>query len=115
MTLMKQIIIVRSDLKMGKGKMAAQVAHASVDATLKAGADVMKDWRKDGMGKIVVKIENQDKLYKYIQHAKDAGLITAIISDAGRTQLEPGTVTCGAIGPGDDEKIDKICKDLSLM
>jgi len=100
---------------MGKGKIAAQVAHASVDASLKASPITMKTWRREGMMKIVVKIASQEALYDYIQQAKDVGIITAVIADAGRTQLQPGTVTCGAIGPGDEDEIDQICKELPLL
>jgi len=112
---MKQVIIMRSDLGMGKGKIACQACHASVDAALKASNETMKTWRNNGMPKIVLKVASQSALYDFIQQAKDADLITAVISDAGRTQLEPGTVTCGAIGPAEEEDIDRICRDLPLM
>ena len=61
----KQAILVRTDLKMGKGKIAAQVAHASVDATLKAPKAIVKKWRDAGMGKIVCKVSGKSELYKY--------------------------------------------------
>ncbi|MFH0875266.1 MAG: peptidyl-tRNA hydrolase Pth2 [archaeon] len=110
----KQVIIVRDDLKLPKGKMAAQVAHASVEAVLKSDEKTIKHWRKEGMAKVVLKVLSLDELYKYIQNAKDIGLATSIISDAGRTVVEPGTVTCGAIGPDIEEKIDEITGQLKL-
>jgi len=96
---MKQVILVRKDLKLQKGKMAAQVAHASVEATLRAKKDVVKAWRAEGMKKIVLKVPDKKTLFLYEQKAKEAGLVTAIITDAGKTHIAPGTVTCMAIGP----------------
>ena len=66
------------------------------------------------MAKIVLKVDDLKELQKYNQLAKDSGLVTALITDAGRTTVEPGTVTALAIGPDSDEKIDKITKDLKL-
>jgi peptidyl-tRNA hydrolase, PTH2 family len=111
----KQIVMVREDLKLPKGKMAAQVAHASVDAVLKADKSVLSSWRNEGMMKIVVKVKDQADLYKHIQQAKDLGLTTSVITDAGRTVVAPGTVTCGAIGPASVTDIDKITGELSIQ
>ena len=111
----KQAILVRSDLKLPKGKMAAQAAHASVEATLKVSDSTVKAWRQQGMPKIVLKVDNEKALYAYLQKAKDDGIITSSITDAGRTTVEPGTVTCGAIGPGPEQDIDLITKELKLM
>lgn len=111
----KQVILIREDLKLPKGKACAQSAHASIEAFIKADKDKIKHWRAEGMGKIVLKVANEKDLYKYIQMAKDAGLATSIITDAGHTVVEPGTVTCGAIGPDTVDSIDAICSDLKLM
>ncbi len=112
---MKQAIIARQDLKLPKGKMAAQCAHASVEAVLRSDKNKVNEWRKDGMAKIILKVKDLKELQKYNQIAKDFGLVTALITDAGRTTVEPGTVTVCAIGPDDDEKIDKITKELKLL
>jgi len=111
----KQAILVREDLKLPKGKMAAQAAHASVDAVLKANKDTVKYWRQEGMGKIVLKVETEKELYDLIQLAKDEDIVTSVITDAGKTVVEPGTVTCGAIGPDTEENIDRITGKLKLM
>jgi peptidyl-tRNA hydrolase, PTH2 family len=111
----KQVILVRHDLKLPKGKLAAQVAHASVEAVLKSDNDKIKSWRFIGSKKIVLKVKDEKELYKYIQIAKDLNLKTSLITDAGKTVIAPGTVTCGAIGPDIEEKIDKITKDLQMM
>lgn len=117
---LKQVILVRQDLKLPKGKIAAQAAHASVDAVLKqlssiGGQSIVKNWRLNGMRKIALKVKDEKELYRYIQLAKDAGLITSVITDAGKTVVAPGIVTCGAIGPNDIDDIDKITKDIPLL
>ena len=112
---LKQVILIRNDLKLPKGKMAAQAAHASVEAVLKSDKNIVKEWRSQGMGKIVVKVEDKKELYKYLQLAKDAGLTTALITDAGKTVVSPGTETCLAIGPDEEEKIDNITGELKLV
>ena len=112
---MKQAIILRQDLQLPKGKAVSQGAHASVESVLKSPKDKVTAWRDSGMPKIVLKVKDLKELQMYNQLAKDAGLITALITDAGRTTVEPGTVTCLAIGPDKDEKIDKIIHELKLL
>lgn len=111
----KQILLVRQDLKLPKGKTAAQVAHAAVEAAHRADKDVYAAWRQEGMAKIAVKVDDEKQLYERIQQAKDKGLATAIITDAGKTTVAPGTVTCGAIGPAKEAEVDTITKDLKLL
>ncbi len=110
----KQIILVREDLKLPIGKLAAQVAHAAVECVLRSGKSMIKSWREEGMAKIVLKVKDLKELQKYNQLAKDAGFVTALITDAGRTVVIPGTVTCLGIGPDDDEKLDKLFGELKL-
>ena len=112
---LKQVILVRQDLKLPKGKLAAQAAHASVECVLKADKKDVANWRDNGMPKIVLKVEDEKELHKYIQIAKDDGLITSTITDAGHTVVEPGTVTCGGIGPNSKSKIDRIINTLKLL
>lgn len=111
----KQVILVRQDLKLPKGKLAAQVAHASVEAVLKCDNDIVKAWRKEGMKKVVLKVKDEKELYKYMQQAKDEGISTAKITDAGKTVVAPGTVTTCGIGPDKEDKIDAITGKLSMM
>lgn len=115
MTEYKQVIIVRQDLKLPKGKLAAQAAHASVDAALKSNVSIVKRWREEGMAKIVVKVKSEKELVKYFQIAKDSGLVASLITDAGKTVVAPGTKTCVGIGPAEEEEIDKITGELSLL
>ncbi|MBN1644448.1 peptidyl-tRNA hydrolase [Candidatus Woesearchaeota archaeon] len=111
----KQVILVRKDLKLSKGKMSAQVAHASSEAVLKSHKDDITKWRNRGMKKAVLQVSSKEELFKYKQQAEDAGLIVSLITDAGRTELEPGTITCLGIGPDKEEKIDKITGELKLL
>ncbi|MCF7799183.1 peptidyl-tRNA hydrolase Pth2 [Candidatus Woesearchaeota archaeon] len=116
----KQVILIRADLKLPKGKIAAQAAHASVDGVLKqlsaaGGKEIVKAWRLAGMKKIALRVADEKELYKYVQQAKDVNLITAVITDAGKTVVAPGTVTCAVIGPNEEEKINTITKDIPLL
>ncbi len=112
---MKQAIIIRNDLKLPKGKMSAQAAHASVEAVLKSNKEIIKEWRNEGQMKIVLKVEDEKELLKYNQIAKDNNITTALITDAGRTVIAPGTRTCIAIGPDEEDKIDNIVSELKLI
>lgn len=111
----KQVILMRNDLKLPKGKMAAQSAHAAVEAVLKSLKSKVKKWRQTGSKKIVLKVADKKELFLYKKFAEEAGFTTAVITDAGKTTIAPGTTTCMAIGPDDEEKIDEITANLKLM
>jgi len=115
---MKQVIVVRADLQMGKGKAAAQVAHASLAAAEEAQRRRGKwfdGWRREGQAKVVLKVGSEEALRELFQKAKAAGLPASLVEDRGLTQLEPGTVTCAGIGPGPEEEIDAITGKLKLL
>ena len=111
----KQLILVRNDLKLPKGKLAAQAAHASVEAVWKADKDDIKEWRSEGMAKIVLKVDDEKQLLRELQKAKDAGIVTSLITDAGHTVVEAGTRTCGAVGPARAKDLDPIFSNLKLL
>ena len=67
------------------------------------------------MKKIVLKVKDKPELLKYKNLADDAGLVNALIVDAGKTVLEPGTATCLGIGPDKEEKIDRITGSLKIV
>lgn len=113
--MMKQVILLRQDLKLPLGKACSQVAHAAVEAVLKSDKDKVKRWRNEGMMKIVLKVADEKELFKCRQIAESYMLTTAVITDAGHTVVEPGTVTCMAIGPDSDEVIDKVSGKLKIM
>ncbi|MGM0398826.1 MAG: peptidyl-tRNA hydrolase Pth2 [Halobacteriota archaeon] len=111
---MKQAIVARADLGMGEGKLAAQVAHASLKAYEHASDAVQRDWKRGGQKKIVLEVDGERALYELQERAKAAGLPTGLIRDAGHTQLDPDTPTAVAIGPAGDRAVDEITGDLSL-
>lgn len=112
---MKQAILVRQDLKLPKGKLAVQVAHASVEATIKTDHKKMDSWASQGMKKVVLKVKDLRELKEYEKKAKKLNLTTSMIKDAGKTTIKPGTITCLAIGPDSDKKIDLVIKELKLI
>ncbi|MFO7619373.1 MAG: peptidyl-tRNA hydrolase Pth2 [Thermoplasmata archaeon] len=113
----KMVIVVRNDIKLSPGKMAAQVAHAAVNCALSAKKnyrDYFDEWYDEGQKKIVVKVKGLDELRELQALARAAKLPHSLITDAGHTQLPPGTVTCLGIGPGPETAIDKITGHLKL-
>jgi len=114
----KQVIVMRSDLRMSRGKIAAQAGHAAVSAAEEARKHHQKWWKtwlEEGQCKIAVKVGSENELLKLEKEAKDSGLPHALISDRGLTQLPPGTITCLGIGPAPSSKVDKITGMLALF
>jgi PTH2 family peptidyl-tRNA hydrolase len=112
----KLALIVRTDLAMGKGKIAAQVAHAAVAATLRnLGRPDFAGWLREGQPKVVLKVSGEDQLRQVCDAAIAAGLPVETVRDAGRTQVEAGTLTCCAIGPAGNDRIDAVAAALSLL
>ena|SRR3989338_1155170 len=111
----KQVILIRQDIQLPKGKMSVQVAHASVEAVLNSDKKIVEEWRAEGMKKSALKVKDDKELIYFLKIAKAEKLKTALINDAGRTFLAPGTVTCLAIGPDEEEKIDKVTGKLKLI
>jgi PTH2 family peptidyl-tRNA hydrolase len=112
----KLTLIVRADLGMGRGKIAAQAAHAAVAAALAAiGSPDFRAWLSDGQPKVVLRASSEEHLYAIAGQARDAGLPVQVIHDAGRTQVAEGTPTCCAIGPAADDLINEVTGALSLL
>lgn len=112
---MKQAILIRTDLKMDKGKMCSQACHASVATFLKTDKSIREEWINEGMKKVVLKVSGEKEIKEYLKLAKKDKLPCALINDAGLTQIEPGTITALGIGPDKDEKIDNITSKLKLL
>ena len=112
---MKQVIVIRKDLKMGLGKTIAQACHASLGAVKKVEKSILEKWEEEGAKKVVVKVSSLEELLELYEKAKKSKLPCFLVKDAGLTQLEPGTVTALAIGPAEDEKIDEITGHLKLL
>jgi PTH2 family peptidyl-tRNA hydrolase len=111
----KQCLIIRSDIKMSCGKKCAQVAHAAISAYERAETPVKKAWLNEGQKKVILKVENERTLFELKTIAQNAGIAAAMITDAGLTEIPPGTITALGLGPAKSEDLDKITSDLSLL
>ncbi|MGB0652355.1 MAG: peptidyl-tRNA hydrolase Pth2 [Thermoplasmatota archaeon] len=114
----KMVIVARQDLGLSKGKLAAQVGHAAVDCALKAMRYNKRDfeaWHGAGQKKTVLKVKGEKEFYPLKAAAEAAGLSTALIKDAGHTEIPAGTITVLGIGPGSEATVDKVTGHLSLL
>ncbi len=114
----KQVIVFRSDLKMGKGKLAAQAGHAAVSAAEEAHKRHRiwwEAWLFEGQCKVAVKVQDEKALTELEEQAKDLDLPNALIVDRGLTQIPEGTVTCLGIGPAPAMLVDKLTGKLKLL
>lgn len=129
---MKQVIILRKDLNLRKGKCVAQGGHAVAGAILgqsismkslsKSTKEIglvltgdMLEWIRTGMKKVCLGCDSLEQLMDLFQRAKAAGLPAYTVTDAGHTEVEPGTITCIGIGPAEDSRIDQITGQLKLL
>ncbi|KAH7645548.1 peptidyl-tRNA hydrolase 2, mitochondrial [Dermatophagoides farinae] len=112
----KMVMVIRNDLKMGKGKACAQCSHAAVLAYKQArkSTNLMKKWSECGQRKVVLKVDSEKELLDVMHNARKNGLISVLIQDAGRTQIESGTRTAIAIGPAKGSLIDQVTGHLKL-
>lgn len=114
----KQVILIRTDLKMGVGKKCAQSCHASVSASdlVRMKNKVSwKQWKNSGQKKVVLKIDNVDIIKDIIIQLEKEKIDYFLVKDAGLTQLTPGTITALGIGPARSSQIDEITGDLKLL
>ncbi len=131
----KQIIVMRTDLGMRKGKMIAQGAHASMSFLVKHSLDAstedaytalefflfkltkpQQEWLLGSFTKVCVRVNSEEELFEIFNKAREANLETHLITDSGRTEFAGvPTNTCCAIGPDESEKIDKITGHLALL
>lgn len=115
----KQVIVIRKDLNMRKGKMVAQGAHASLKAFSNALANDPKTaaaWFEGLSTKVCVGVASEQELLDAYTRAVNAGLPCSLITDAGKTEFGGvPTKTAVAIGPGSVEEIDKITGSLTLL
>jgi len=131
----KQVIVIRKDLNMRKGKMVAQGAHASMKFILDRGyygrseldspeefhsigitEPAIKSWMQGLFTKVCVSVDSEEELISIYEKAKDAGLVVSIITDAGLTEFAGvPTKTCIAIGPNWSEEVNEITGHLKLL
>jgi PTH2 family peptidyl-tRNA hydrolase len=117
MSELKQMIVIRKDLKMSTGKTVAQGAHASMKALLENWEHPnIKQWLAGPFAKIAVTVDSEEELFAVMNKAKSAGLITTLITDAGRTEFNGvPTNTCIAVGPASNEDLAPITGHLTLL
>lgn len=117
MSKLKQVIVIRKDLKMRRGKEVAQGAHASMKVVLENMENsLVKEWLNGLFTKICVSVDSEEELFEIYENAKNSGVVAAMITDSGLTEFNGvPTNTCIAIGPDTSEKIDGITGHLKLM
>lgn len=114
----KMVIVIRSDLKMSKGKIAAQAGHAAVTASeyaRKNRPEWWNPWILEGQCKIAVKIKSEEDIMEIERKSRNAGLPVALIVDRGLTEIPPNSITCLGIGPAPANKVDTVTGKLSLL
>ncbi|TNJ30373.1 Peptidyl-tRNA hydrolase [Giardia muris] len=113
----KLVLLVRTDLGMGKGKQCAQCGHASVRACQVAARyapQYLYHWLNTGSKKVALKVI-EDELDQLLDQAVKRGIVCGVIQDAGHTQVDPGSRTVAYIGPYEDDIIDEITGHLKLL
>jgi len=114
----KVVVLVRQDIKMSKGKTAAQACHAAVSCALAARKKQPKEfseWDAEGQKISVLKVDTERDMYEFKAQADSQGIVNSVVTDAGRTEVEPGTCTCLGIGPEKQSLLDKITGDLKML
>ncbi len=111
----KQCIVLRTDLKLSKGKAAVQAAHAAILSYERASLPDRRTWKVQGQKKVALKVPSLPALYRVRDDAERAGLPYAIVEDAGLTEIPPGTVTALGIGPARAAELDKVTQRLELL
>ncbi|KAI0428991.1 PTH2-domain-containing protein [Xylaria sp. FL1042] len=122
----KLVLVVRTDLGMTKGKIAAQCSHATLACykTLSrtaarqptsAEAKILQRWERLGQAKIAVQVKSQDELLTLMGKARSLRITAEVIQDAGRTQIDPGSLTVLGVGPAPKSLVDQITGGLKLL
>lgn len=114
----KQVIVVRTDLGMSTGKLAAQACHASLGASEEVrirSPRVWRAWLKEGGRKIVVGAGSKDELVEICKKARKLSIPRCIVTDKGLTEIPPGSITALGVGPESSNKVDKVTGNLPLV
>jgi len=114
----KLVVLVREDIKMSKGKIAAQTGHAAVNCVLsikKKDPDSFEKWSDNNQPIITLRVDSERELFEFKAIADAQDINNSVVCDAGRTEIEPGTFTCLGIGPASSLKIDKITGNLKKL
>ncbi len=108
-------MVVRTDLKMGKGKIAAQCCHGSIGSYKKSSKEKIRKWENEAYAKVVCKVKTADELLALKKLAEKKNITNYLVIDAGRTQIPTSSVTVLALGPDEDKIIDEVTGDLKLL
>ncbi|GAA5862465.1 hypothetical protein JCM8547_002073 [Rhodosporidiobolus lusitaniae] len=114
----KLVLVVRSDLQMTKGKIAAQCGHATLacyKSLVKSNPTLVQHWERTGQAKIALKCDSEEELQLLQASAQSLGLCARSIQDAGRTQVDPGTTTVLGIGPAPVRIVNQVTSNLRLL
>ena len=114
----KQALIIRLDLRIGRGKIAVQCSHAAVSAAEEARVRFpqwWKAWLDEGQRKIALKVTDLEAMLNLENAARRNRLPVYLVRDRGLTQVPPNTVTCVGIGPAPSNLVDSLTGDLSLL
>ena len=112
------VLVTRQDLQLSKGKLAAQCAPATAECVLSANRNIPRSpdrYKRHGARKVVCKVPDLVSLKQILSRAKKSDLICHLVTDAGHTEIPPGTETVVGIGPGPRQEIDRITGDLPLV
>lgn len=110
----KQVLVVREDLGMSRGKMIAQACHACLGAYRRTGTETRERWIDAGAKKVALKA-SEERFAEVLEKADIEEVTAYLVKDAGRTELEPGTKTAIGVGPAEEERVDRITGDLELV
>ncbi len=111
----KQVIVLRTDLKLSRGKLAVQAAHAAIIGYELSDKRILEKWKMEGQKKIALKANSEKELFELREKARKLGLVAEVVRDAGLTEVAPGTVTALVIGPDEESKIDRVTGNLPLF
>ena len=114
----KMVLVVNTELEMGKGKVAAQCGHAAVacfKAALVEEPQLVATWERTGQTKVVVRGGGEESLLAVSKAGRQAGMVVAEVRDAGRSQVEAGSLTVIGLGPANNLLIDKVAGKLKLL
>lgn len=111
----KCVILVRSDLEMSCGKIAAQCGHGIAQSMKGSNKQIVREWMKTGEKIVALKVPNFERMEELKKQANKAKLFAKIIYDAGHTEVDPDTPTVCVIGPGQEEIVSRITKNLPLL
>ncbi|AEO71341.1 uncharacterized protein THITE_2123581 [Thermothielavioides terrestris NRRL 8126] len=122
----KLVLVVRTDLGMTKGKIAAQCSHATLacyKSLLRAAqarpqsadAKILRQWERLGQAKIAVQVKSEDELLELMGRARSLGVTAEVITDAGRTQIASGSRTVLGVGPAPKSIVDAVTGHLKLL